>query len=43
MKQNANDKDNAKEIDNATALFSNLSPEAQDAVIDLIKCLLSEK
>lgn len=31
------------ELAKAADLFSRLSPEAQDAIIDLIKCLLSEK
>ena len=29
------------ELTEAANLFSRLSPEAQDAIIDLIKCLLS--
>lgn len=31
------------ELTEAANLFSRLSPEAQDAIIDLIKFLLSEK
>ncbi len=31
------------EMKEAADLFSRLSPEAQDAIIDLIKCLLSAK
>lgn len=31
------------DLTEAADLFSRLSPDAQDAIIDLIKCLLSEK
>ena len=31
------------DVTEAADLFSRLSPDAQDAIIDLIKCLLSEK
>jgi hypothetical protein len=43
MKNNQSNKDKVKERKDAAAIFSKLSPDAQDAIIDLIKCLLSEK
>lgn len=43
MKKNPSNKDKVTEHEDAAALFSKLSPDAQDAIIDLIKCLLSEK
>lgn len=37
------DENNSLDVVCAADLFSRLSPESQDAIIDLIKSLLSEK